>query len=167
MKVERINKRLSKQYTTGKKELLSNVLYTNKESGQLEQALKEWDKKADDEKTWANCKTYVTKEYVNHHKHEAVKAKQAGFSNQCLESQTEEGNSIELSELTDKIAQQLRSQEATSLNEIVHQQKEMLEANQKLMNQLMQNVLNIKGHHPSNKNRVCKPWEAEEQQIKK
>ena len=33
------------QYTTDEKELLSNALYTIKESGQLEWALKEWDKK--------------------------------------------------------------------------------------------------------------------------
>ena len=68
----------------------------------------------------------------------------------------DEESSIELSELTNKISQQLKSQETTSLKEVIQQQKEMLEANQKLMNQLMHNVMNLKGTHPSNANGTLK-----------
>ena len=101
----------------------------------MEWALKEWDKKADAEKTWKSCKEYFSKEYANRRKHELVEAKQAGFANQT----TEEGT-VELAEIANEIVQQLRSHEATDLKEIITQQKQMLESNQKMITQLMQNV---------------------------
>ena len=143
-KVERVNKRLAKQYKTDEKELLSNALYTIRESGEMEWALKEWEKKATEDKTWKNCKSYFSKEYADRRKHELVKAKQAGFANQANEHDSQEGGECDLAELTNEIVQQLRGRESNELKEIITQQKQMLEANQKLMTQLMQNVLTLK-----------------------
>ena len=88
-KVELVRKRLKHTITVDDKELLRNALYTIKASGQMEWVLKEWDKKADTDKTWKNFKYYFSKEYANHRKHKLVEAKQAGFANQTKESHSE------------------------------------------------------------------------------
>ena len=53
--------------------------------------------------------------------------------------------------VTHEIVQQLRAQDSKELKEIVQQQKQMLEANQKIMNQFMQAVLTQKDTQPSQK----------------
>ncbi len=63
---QRAVKRLKKAgVTSDETELLANALYSIKESGEMEYALQEWDKKAKTDQTWANAKTYFSKEYTN------------------------------------------------------------------------------------------------------
>ena len=127
------------------KELLANALYTIKESGEMEWALKEWNKKAAADKTWANCKTYFSTEYANRRKHAAIETRQTSFgrANQATE-QPQADEELEMAAVTHEIIQQLCSQDAKDLKEVVQQQKQMLETNQKMMTQLMQSVLQIK-----------------------
>lgn len=149
-KVERAVKRMKGKINTDDKELLSNALYTIKESGEMEHALRKWDEKSEADKTWKNCKSYFSKEYANRRKHSSIEAKQTPFgrANQAKEEQQEE-NDLEIAAVTHEIVQQLRAQDSNQLKEIVKQQKDMLEANQKLMTQLMQAVMNSKGTQPS------------------
>lgn len=141
-KVERVCKRLKKKISIDDKELLSNALYTIKESGEMEWALKKWEEKAEADKTWKECKAYFSKEYANRRKHAQIDAKQAGFANQA---RAQDEGEIELGDLTREIVQQLRSNESQELKEVISQQKQMLEANQKLMTQLMQSVMKSQG----------------------
>lgn len=136
--VQRAVKRLTKAgVTSDEVELLANALYSIKQSGEMEYALQEWDKKSRADRTWATAKTYFSKEYANRRKHKTIEAKQAGFgsANQTID----EEDVIE--EVTKEILQQVKSAESNELREIIDQQKKMLEANQKLMQQLMQNCM--------------------------
>ena len=144
-KVEQAVKRMKGKIKTDKKELLSNALYTVKESGEVERALRKWEEEDDTDKTWKNCKTYFSKEYANHRKHSSIETKQTPFgrANQAKE-ETQEDTELEIAAVTHKIAQQPRAQDSNQLQEIVKQQKDMLEANQKLITQLMQAVMNSK-----------------------
>ena len=60
-------------------ELLNQALYTFKQSGELEQALVNWDAKDEADQTWEKAKEHFTKELSDRTKHQAVEAKQAGF----------------------------------------------------------------------------------------
>jgi len=59
--------------------LLKQALYTFKQSGELEQALVNWDAKDEADQTWEKMKENFTKEFLDRRKHQAIKAKQAGF----------------------------------------------------------------------------------------
>ena len=148
-KVERAVKRMKDKIKMDEKELLSNALYTIKESGEMEHALRTWDKKDEADKTWKECKSYFSKEYANRRKHSSIEAKQTPFgrANQAKE-EPQEDNELELAAVTHEIVQQLRAQDSNHLKEIVQQQKSMLEANQKMMTQLMQAVMNTKNTQP-------------------
>ena len=64
--VQRAVKRLTKAGVTSDEiELLANALYSIKQSGEMEYALQEWDKKAKADRTWEKAKTYFSKEYAN------------------------------------------------------------------------------------------------------
>ena len=141
-------KRLKKAgVTSDETELLANALYSIKESGEMEYALQEWDKKAKTDQTWANAKTYFSKEYANRRKHKSIEAKQAGFG-----SANQIGEEEILQEVTKELLQQVKSSESNELREIIDQQKKMLEANQKLMNQLMQSCMQVGNNNGGNRN---------------
>ena len=108
----------------------------------MEWALNEWNKKPEADITWKNAKTYFSKEYANHCKHTKIEAKQAGYgsANQAKE-QREAKTKQEIAALTNKIAQQLKSEQNKEMARFMEQQKQMHEANQKLMQTLMQNIL--------------------------
>ena len=135
--VQRAVKRLTKaKVKSDEIELLANALMTIKESGEMEHALQEWEKKDKADQTWEKAKTYFSKEYSNRRKHKGVEAKQAGFgaANQVTEEEI-------IGEVTKELLQQVKSSESSELREIIDQQKKMMEANQKLMHQLMQNCI--------------------------
>ena len=147
--VQRAVKRLTKAGVNSDEiELLSNALYSIKQSGEMEYALQQWDLKARADRTWENAKTYFSKEYANRRKHKTIEAKQAGFgsANQTID----EEDVIE--EVTKEIVQQVKSAESNELREIIDQQKKMLEANQKLMQQLMQSCLQTGNNNGGNSN---------------
>ena len=136
--VQRAVKRLKRAgVTSDEVELRANALFSIKTSGEMEYALQEWDKKAKADQTWEKAKTYFSKEYANRRKHKGIEAKQAGFgsANQMM------GEEEIIEEVTKEILQQVKSSESNELREIIDQQKKMLEANQKLMQQLMQSCM--------------------------
>ena len=134
-RVEQAVKRLKEgKVTTSEVKILSNVLFQIKQSGEMEWALKEWNKKPEADRTWKNAKTYFSKEYANRRKHAKIEAKQAGYgsANQAKE-QREAETEQEIAALTNKIAQQLKSEQNEEMARFIEQQKQMHEANQKLM----------------------------------
>ena len=60
-------------------ELLNQALYTFKQSGELEQALVNWDAKDEAGQTWKKAKEHFTKEFSDRRKYQAVEDKHAGF----------------------------------------------------------------------------------------
>ena len=79
-RVERAVKRLKEgKVTTSEVKILSNLLFQIKQSGEMEWALKEWNKKPKADRTWKNAKTHFSKEYANCRKHAKIEAKQAGY----------------------------------------------------------------------------------------
>ena len=149
-RVEQAVKRLKEgKVTTSEVKILSNVLFQIKQSGEMEWALKEWNKKPEADRTWKNAKTYFSKEYANRRKHAKIEAKQAGYgsANQAKEQREAEAEQ-EIAALTSEIAQQLKSQQNQEMARFMEQQKQMHEANQKLMQTLMQNILQT--NHKSN-----------------
>ena len=79
-KIERTVKWLElAEVKSDKNELLSNALYAIKESGEMEHALREWDNKKKEDRTWKNAKRYFSQECANDQKHKSIEAKQAGF----------------------------------------------------------------------------------------
>ena len=141
-------KRLKKAgVTSDEVELLANALFSIKQSGEMEYALQEWDKKAKADQTWEKAKTYFSKEYANCRKHKTIEAKQTGFgsANQIREEEI-------IQEVTKELLQQVKSSESNELQEIIDQQKKMLEANQKLMQQLMQSCMQAGNNNAGNRN---------------
>ena len=66
LKVEKAVKRLEcANVKYDKTELLRNALYTIKESREMEQALKDWDKEDTANKTWSKAKDYFSEEFAN------------------------------------------------------------------------------------------------------
>ena len=110
--------------TSDEVELLANTLFSIKQSGEMEYALQEWDKKTKANQTWENAKTYFSKEYANRRKHKTIEAKQAGFG-----SANQIGEEEIIQEVTKELLQQVMSSESNELREIIDQQKKMLEAN--------------------------------------
>ena len=117
----------------------------------MEQALVDWDAKDDVDKTWKNAKAYFTKEYRNRNKHAAIKAKQAGYgssANQARETPSKYPFNTAPADyaaakqaLAAKITQQVRRSDSSDLKKVMDQQQSMLESNQKLMMQLMQQMI--------------------------
>ena len=141
-------KRLKKAgVTSDEVELLANALYSIKQSGEMEHALQEWDKKAKADQTWEKAKTYFSKEYANRRKHKTIEAKQAGYG-----SANQIGEEEIIEEVTKELLQQVKSSESNELREIIDQQKKMLEANQKLMQQLMQSCMQAGNNNSGNRN---------------
>ena len=141
-------KRLKKAgVTSSEVELLANALFSIKQSGEMEYALQEWDKKAKADQTWEKAKTYFSKEYANRRKHKTIEAKQAGYG-----SANQIGEEEIIEEVTKELLQQVKSSESNELREIIDQQKKMLEANQKLMQQLMQSCMQAGNNNSGNRN---------------
>ena len=141
-------KRLKKAgVTSDEVELLANALFSIKQSGEMEHALQEWDKKAKADQTWEKAKTYFSKEYANRRKHKTIEAKQAGYG-----SANQIGEEELIEEVTKELLQQAKSSESNELREIIDQQKKMIEANQKLMQQLMQSCMQAGNNNSGNRN---------------
>ena len=141
-------KRLKKAgVTSDEVELLANALFSIKQSGEMEYALQEWDKKAKADQTWEKAKTYFSKEYANRRKHKTIEAKQAGYG-----SANQIGEEELIEEVTKELLQQAKSSESNELREIIDQQKKMIEANQKLMQQLMQSCMQAGNNNSGNRN---------------
>ena len=141
-------KRLKKAgVTSDEVELLANALFSIKQSGEMEYALQEWDKKAKADQTWEKAKTYFSKEYANRRKHKTIEAKQAGYG-----SANQIGEEELIEEVTKELLQQAKSSESNELREIIDQQKKMIEANQKLMQQLMQSCMQAGNNNADNRN---------------
>ena len=91
--------------TTSEVKILSDVLFQIKQSGKMEWALKEWNKKPESDRTWKNAKTYFSKEYANGHKHAKIEARQVGYSSVSqAKEQREAETEQEIAALTNEIA---------------------------------------------------------------
>ena len=126
---------------TAEGELLNDLLYTIKESGEMEQALVDWDARSEAEKTWKKAKTYFTKKYADRNKHAAIDARNAGFSTSAANQIQEAREEAEENAIAAEILAQLRASESNSMQKLLEQQQAMLESNQKLMLQLMNTVI--------------------------
>jgi hypothetical protein len=129
---------------TDEGELLNDLLFTIKASGEMEQALVDWDAKDSADKNWKNAKAYFTKEYANRNKHAAIEAKQAGYGSSANQL-TEEQEEAEEQALAAEILAQIRANDSNAVEKMLEQQQKMLESNQKLMTQLMQTIMSNGG----------------------
>ena len=138
---DRAVKRLKRsKVDTSEKELMSNALYTIKESGEMERALEDWDKKPEAERTWKECKNYFSRKYADRRKHKSIEAKQAGFGSANQAQETSDQELIECTDQLKEALQQMTSSESSELKKIIERQEKMLEANQQLMQQIVQNM---------------------------
>ena len=126
---------------TAEGELLNDLLYTIKESGEMEQALVDWDARDEADKTWKKAKTYFTKKYAERNKHPAIDARSAGFSSSAANQIQEAREEAAENAIAAEVLAQLRASESNSMQKLLEQQQAMLESNQKLMLQLMNTVL--------------------------
>ena len=134
--------------TTDEGELLNSLLYTIKESGEMEQALVDWEALAEDKKTWKEAKSYFTKKYAEKDKHASIDAKTAGYGSHSANQLKEEEDSA----IAAEILAQLRAGESNSMQKMLEQQQQMLESNQKLMMELMKTILTNRGATSGNAN---------------
>ena len=92
-------------------ELLNQALYTFKQSGELEQALVNWDAKDEANQTWGKATKHFTKEFFDQRKHQAFEAKQVGFgsANAVREQAQQEQMTEEYAALTQELIQQMNA----------------------------------------------------------
>ena len=84
----------------------------------MEQALVDWDAKAEGDKNWKNAKSYFTKKYADRNKHAAINAKTAGFGSSANQI-TKQEKELEEAALASEILAQLKASESNSIQKLL------------------------------------------------
>ena len=107
-----------------KKELLNQALFTFKQSGELEQAMVNWDALSTADKTWANCKDHFIEEFANRKKHAKIEARHAGYGGAANVSEATDTNAEDVAMMTCEIIQQLNEQNEAKFEKMMQKIQE-------------------------------------------